>query len=57
MSKKLEYPYGSYCDVKRRTVVLPGPSQEEVEKLMKKYSSSPKINIKKIRVGSGKFDY
>ena len=46
----MKYPNGSYCDIKSRTLVLPGPSQEEVEKMAKKYSSSPKRNWKKVKL-------
>ena len=48
MDKK--YPNGSYCDIKSRVVVIPGPSREKVKKMAKIYSSSPKKNWTKVRL-------
>ena len=50
MKKEYKYPKGSYCDVATHVVVIPGPSQEEIEKLARKYNSSPKKNWTKVRL-------
>ena len=34
-------------------VEIPGPTKEQVEEMAKKYSSSPKKNMKKIRLTTG----
>ena len=50
MKKGFKYPVGSYCDIKSHVVIIPGPSQEEIEKLARKYNSSPRKNWTKVRL-------
>ena len=49
-NKKEVWPNGSYCNIRTRVVHIPGPSQEEIEKIARKYSSSPKKTFVKVKL-------